>query len=58
MIYSYGYICYLKTYDRTWELSLFSCYLNSVISFLFMSFKPITWGKSINVLVVLKKFKQ
>ena len=27
----YHNICYLKI-DRTWEVSLFSCYLNSIIS--------------------------
>ena len=56
MIYLYGYICYLKTVDRIWELSLFSCYLNYIIFSLFVSFKTYNLGKNQQIyLVVLKK---
>ena len=52
MIYLYGYICYLKTFDRTWELTLFSLYLNYVILSLFMSFKTYNLGQFIKFIVL------
>ena len=55
MIYLCGYICYLKTFDRTWELSSFRCYLNYIILSLFMSFKTNSLGKSINLSFCFKK---
>ena len=59
MIYLYGYICYLKTVDRIWELSLFSCYLNYIIFSLFVSFKTYNLGKkSTNLSCCFKKVKQ
>ena len=55
MIYLYGYICYLKTFDRPWELSLSSCYLNSIILSLFMNFKTLPLGKPIKLSCCFKK---
>ena len=56
MIYLYGYICYIKTFDRTWEFSLFSCYLNYVICSMFMSFKTYNLGQiNKRILLFLKK---
>ena len=45
MMYLYGYICYLKPFDRTWELSLYGCYLNYIILCLFMRFKTHNLGQ-------------
>ena len=55
MIYLYGCICYLKTFDRTWELSLFSCYLNYYIFSLFMSFKTYNLGQINEFILLFKK---
>ena len=56
MIYLYGYICFLKTFNRTWELSLFSCYLSYVILSLFKNFKIYNLGQ-INKFILLFKNK-
>ena len=48
----YGYICYFNKFDRTWELSLFSCCLNSITFSLFVSFKTYNF-EQINKIILL-----
>ena len=45
MIYSLGYICYLKIFGRALESSFFSCCLNYIIFSLFVSFKTYNLGQ-------------
>ena len=57
MIYLYGHSCYINIFDRIWELSLFSCYLNSIIFFLFTNSKTYNFEQTNKRNCCSKKFK-
>ena len=44
-----------NTFDRIWELSFFSCYLNSLIISLFMSYKTYNFGQITKIILLFEK---